>query len=74
MLVMDVSGSMNHAGKLPAAKSAARAYVDQSRPQDYIGLVAFNTRIDYLQPLTSKHEKLHEAIEGLKADKDTAMY
>jgi VWFA-related protein len=74
MLVMDVSGSMNHAGKLPAAKSAARAYVDQSRPQDYIGLVAFNTRVDYLQPLTSQHEKLYEAIEELKADKDTAMY
>jgi len=74
MLVMDVSGSMNHAGKLPAAKSAARAYIDQSRPQDYIGLVAFNTGIDYLQPLTSQHEKLHEAIEELNADKDTAMY
>jgi VWFA-related protein len=74
MLVMDVSGSMNHAGKLPAAKSAARAYVDQSRPQDYIGLLSFNTAIEYVQPMTSNHQKLAEAIEGLKADKDTAMY
>lgn len=74
MLVMDVSGSMNHAGKLPAAKSAARAYVNQTRPQDYLGLVAFNTSINYVQPLTTDHQKLHEAIEGLTADEDTAMY
>jgi VWFA-related protein len=74
MLVMDVSGSMNHAGKLESAKDAARAYVDQSRPQDYVGLLAFNTQTDYVQPLTSDHQKLSEAIESLKADEDTAMY
>lgn len=74
MLVMDVSGSMNHAGKLESAKDAARAYVDQSRPQDYVGLLAFNTQIDYVQPLTSDHQKLSDAIESLKADEDTAMY
>lgn len=74
MLVMDVSGSMNHAGKLESAKDAARAYVDQSRPQDYVGLLAFNTQTDYVQPLTSDHQKLSDAIESLKADKDTAMY
>jgi VWFA-related protein len=74
MLVMDVSGSMNHAGKLESAKDAARAYVDQSRPQDYVGLLAFNTQTDYVQPLTSDHQKLSDAIESLKADEDTAMY
>jgi len=74
MLVIDVSGSMNHAGKLPASKSAAQAYIDQSRPQDYIGIITFNTGIEYVQPMTSDHQKLTEAIQGLKADKDTAMY
>jgi VWFA-related protein len=74
MLVVDISGSMNASGKLQAAQEAARSYVDQARPQDLIGLVAFNTRIDYVQPLTGNHQKLIEAIDGLKAKDDTAMY
>ena len=74
MLVMDTSGSMNHAGKLDAAKSAAHAYVGQSRPQDFIGLLIFNTEIDYTQPLTKDHPKMTAAIENLKARSDTAMY
>jgi VWFA-related protein len=74
MLVMDVSGSMSHAGKLEAARAAARAYVDQSRPKDLIGLLAFNTNLDYLQPLTSNHEAVVKAIDGLKPKGDTAMY
>ncbi len=74
MLVMDISGSMNAAGKLPAAQEAARSYVDQARPQDLVGLVTFNTRIEYVQPLTGNHQKLMEAIDGLKAKDDTALY
>jgi VWFA-related protein len=74
MLVMDVSGSMNSAGKLEAAQAAARSYVDQARPQDLIGLMTFNTKIEYVQPLTGNHQKLMEAIDGLKAKDDTAMY
>jgi VWFA-related protein len=74
MLVMDVSGSMNTVGKLQAAQTAARSYVDQARPQDLVGLIVFNTRIDYVQPLTGNHQKLFEAIDGLKAKDDTALY
>ena len=74
MLVMDVSGSMNHADKLNSAKTAARAYVDQSRPKDLIGLVAFDTEIEYVQPLTSNRQAMKTAIEELKAEGDTAMY
>ena len=74
MLVMDVSGSMNSSGKLQAAQESARSYVDQARPQDLIGLMTFNTKIEYLQPLTGNHQKLMEAIDGLKAKDDTAMY
>jgi VWFA-related protein len=65
---------MNTSGKLQAAQAAARSYVDQARPQDLIGLMTFNTRIEYLQPLTGNHQKLIEAIDGLKAKDDTAMY
>jgi VWFA-related protein len=74
LLVMDISGSMNAMGKLQASKEAAIAYVDQSRPQDFVGLESFNTRIEYVQPLTSDHQDLIQAIEDLKAKDDTAFY
>jgi len=74
LLVMDISGSMNSQGKLQAAKEAAIAYVDQSRPQDFVGLESFNTRIEYDQPLTDNHQDLIQSIENLKAEDDTALY
>ncbi|HKZ68442.1 MAG TPA: VWA domain-containing protein [Anaerolineales bacterium] len=74
LLVMDISGSMNNNDKLQAAKDAARAYVDQMRPGDQAGLLAFNTEIQYVQPLTTDRQALKIAIDGLKAQHDTAMY
>ncbi len=74
LLVVDVSGSMDVAGKLDAAKAAARAYVDQMRPGDQAGLVAFDVEVDYVQPLTGDRPSLLQAIDGLTARRDTAMY
>lgn len=74
LLVMDISGSMNSAGKLQAAKEAAIAYVHQTRPNDQTGLLVFNTKIRYLQAATSNQNKLVKAIRDLKARDDTAMY
>jgi Ca-activated chloride channel family protein len=74
LLVMDVSGSMNNAGKLSAAKAAAQAYVDQMRPGDQAGLVTFSTKVNYVQSITADHTALSEAIKGLQAENDTAMF
>lgn len=74
LLVMDVSGSMNEAGKLAAAKSAAKTYVQQMRSDDKAGLVTFNTEVNYVQPITADHDAVLKAIDGLKARQDTAMY
>ncbi len=74
LLVMDVSGSMYDAGKLTAAKAAAQAYVEQMRPGDEAGLVSFDTKVTYVQPITSDHDALKTAIDGLDARNDTAMY
>lgn len=74
MLVMDVSGSMNSAGKLEAAKAVARDYVNQMRHDDQAGLLVFNTEIDYVQAITSDHHELINAIDSLEAMDDTAMY
>jgi len=74
LLVIDISGSMNSLGKLVAAKEAAKAYVNQSRPNDATGLLTFNTQYNYVQALTTDNQALVEAIDGLTAYDDTAMY
>jgi VWFA-related protein len=74
LLVLDVSGSMNQSGKLEGAKAAARAYVEQLQPGDQAGVLAFNTSARLLQPLTADREALLQAIDGLRAGEDTAMY
>jgi VWFA-related protein len=64
---------MNEANKLQGAKDAANAYVEQMRPGDQAGLLTFNTRVDYVQPLTTDHTMLSSAIHKLVAHDDTAM-
>ncbi len=74
MLVMDVSGSMDKNGKIDGAKAAAKAYVDQMRPGDQAGLMVYNTKVNYVQQLTTDHNVLLQAIDGIKTGGDTAMY
>jgi VWFA-related protein len=74
MLVIDVSGSMDVEDKLGIAKAAARAYVDQMRTGDQIGVMAFNTSVSYAQPITSNASTVKTAINALETEGDTAMY
>ena len=74
LLVIDISGSMNDGGKLTAAKVAAQAYIEQMRPGDQAGLLTFNTDVTYRQAITTDREALSQAIKGLDASSDTAMF
>jgi VWFA-related protein len=74
LLVIDVSGSMDKNGKIDGAKSAAKAYIDQMRPGDQAGVIAYNTQVNYVQQLTQDHAALTSAIDNLKTGGDTAMY
>jgi Ca-activated chloride channel homolog len=74
MLVMDVSGSMNEAGKLTAAKEAALAYIDLLQPGDQAGVMTFNTKVQYPQPVTEDLDLVRNAIRSLTAEKDTAFF
>jgi VWFA-related protein len=74
MLVIDISGSMDKNGKLAAAKGAAKAYVAQMRPGDQAGLMTYDTKTYYVQPITSDANALNTAIDGLVTGSDTAMY
>ncbi|MEX1071474.1 MAG: VWA domain-containing protein [Anaerolineales bacterium] len=74
MLVVDVSDSMNAANKLESSKAAAHQFIDRMRDTDQTGIVAFNTRVDTIQEITSDKEALHAAIDSLTAENETAMY
>jgi len=74
MLVIDISGSMATANKLTQAKAAAKAYVDQMRPGDQAGLIAFDTHVEVNQPVTGDHQVLTQTIDSLQPGSDTAMF
>ncbi len=74
MLVVDISGSMDKNGKLAAAKDAAKKYVSQMRPGDQAGLMTYDTKTYYVQPITADTNALTAAIDGLATGGDTAMY
>lgn len=74
MLVFDVSDSMNAAGKLESAKAAAHEFINRMRSNDQTGIIAFNTRVETAQEITSDQTALHTAIDGLTAENQTAMY
>jgi Ca-activated chloride channel homolog len=74
LLAVDISGSMLYVGKLDAAKSAAVQFIEGLRPTDRVGLLTFHTEIDYVQPITTDHQLVINAIQGLEAAEDTAMY
>jgi Ca-activated chloride channel homolog len=74
MLVIDISGSMNTGGKLSMAKKVASEYIKQMRSNDQAGIVAFNTKVNLVQSVTTDRNNLLSAIDNLKAGNDTAMY
>lgn len=74
LLVIDVSGSMATANKLAEAKAAAKAYVDQMRPGDQAGVVAFDTHVSVVQAITTDHQVLTNAIDSLQPGTDTAIF
>jgi len=74
MLVIDISGSMDKNNKLTAAKDAAKTYVNQMRAGDQAGLMTFDTKTYYVQPVTTDTAALTSAIDGLKTGGDTSMF
>jgi len=74
LLVIDVSDSMNAAGKLDSAKAAAHQFIDRMRDIDQAGVIVFNTQVQTVQEATSDQAALHSAIDSLSADGQTAMH
>ena len=74
VFLIDVSGSMMSADKLPLVKNALHLLVDQLRPQDRVAIVAYAGSAGLVLPSTDGGEKgsIHDAIEQLEAGGSTA--
>jgi tight adherence protein B len=74
VLVIDTSGSMAENDAIEAAKTAARSFVAQKRPEDFIALVTFASEVNVLTSFTNNSSTLLERIDSIEAAGDTAMF
>ena len=74
VFLVDVSGSMQPANKLPLLKSALRMLVNQMRPQDRVAIVVYAGAAGLiLDPTSGEHkEMILEALSRLEAGGSTA--
>jgi Ca-activated chloride channel family protein len=74
VFLLDVSGSMQSADKLPLLKSSLRLLVDELRPQDRVAIVVYAGAAGLVLPPTagSDKETILDAIERLEAGGSTA--
>src|SRR5687767_15776099 len=74
VFLLDVSGSMTDARKLPLVKSAFRLLVNQLRAQDRVAIVVYAGAAGLVLPPTAGDRKdvILDAIERLQAGGSTA--
>ncbi|HET9202270.1 MAG TPA: type II secretion system F family protein [Acidimicrobiia bacterium] len=72
VLVIDTSGSMLGT-PMDSAKAAANSFIDQKRPEDSIAIVSFADTAVVQTGFTTNAETLHERVNALVADGETAL-
>ncbi|TWH00589.1 VWFA-related protein [Mesorhizobium sp. J18] len=72
VVTVDVSGSMSK--RMDATRKAAADFVGQLGEDDAVQLVSFQRQIATLAPMTTEKDSVVEAIGGLVARGDTALY
>jgi VWFA-related protein len=72
-LTFDTSGSMQGAA-LEQAKEAGKTLVRELGPNDQVAVLAFSNDVRVVQPFTQDRPALTEAIDGLVAAGNTALY
>lgn len=74
VFLIDVSGSMETAGKLPLVKTGFKMLVEQVRPQDKVAIVVYAGAAGLVLPSTpgNQKDKMLAAIESLEAGGSTA--
>lgn len=74
VFLVDVSGSMSDANKLPLLKSAFKVLIDKLRPQDKVAMVVYAGAAGVVLPSTSgsDKEKIKAALDMLESGGSTA--
>ncbi|EJL71526.1 vWA domain-containing protein [Chryseobacterium populi] len=74
VFLIDVSGSMDEANKLPLLKSSFKVLLDKLRPEDKVGIVVYAGNAGMvLSPTSAKEkEKIMQALDNLQAGGSTA--
>ena len=77
ILTMDVSGSMRSRdispSRLQAAEAAAFSFIQHQKANTQIGLVAFSSFAEIIQPATTNQEALQAALDSLTVGRRTAI-
>lgn len=73
LLLLDLSGST--ARVTDTIRAAARRFVDATRPQDRVGVIAFAGEVAVVSPLTSDRPQLRSSLDRLSPPKgDTRLH
>lgn len=74
VFLLDVSGSMNHANKLPLLKKALKTLLEKLRPTDRVAIVVYAGAAGVVLPSTEckNKEEIIEAFDDLEAGGSTA--
>jgi Ca-activated chloride channel family protein len=74
VFLVDVSGSMDEADKLPLVQAGLKLLVRQLRPQDHVALVAYAGAAGLVLPPTAgnRQQEILDAIDRLQAGGSTA--
>ncbi len=74
VFLLDVSGSMNAANKLPLLKESFKLLINQLRKQDKVAIVVYAGAAGQVLPSTSGNQKqtILQALDNLKAGGSTA--
>jgi Ca-activated chloride channel family protein len=71
VFLLDVSGSMNSADKLPLLKEGLRVLVNQLKPQDRVAIVVYAGSSGLVLPSTNDKNRILDALNNLEAGGST---
>jgi Ca-activated chloride channel family protein len=71
-ILLDTSNSMEE--QLATAQEAAIGFVRRMRPEDATEVVAFNSKVDVVQPMTGDVALLEKAIRSTSVNGSTSLY
>ncbi|MDF7775916.1 VWA domain-containing protein [Sphingomonas sp. AOB5] len=72
VFLVDVSGSMNEADKLPLVKQALTTLADNLRPQDCVSIVVYAGAAGVVLDASSDSDEIRDALDKLEAGGSTA--